>query len=116
VNAHETQFLHPVLRYYSPGNSKPQMTHHLLDDTYTVWHAPMHVSPLTRFVASSVAKAAEISAKKCRGHFQDDAGGDFNEEWPPIVDLLSDQEEPDEPEISGFVDVRPRASGRSSEL
>jgi len=95
VNAHETQFLHPVLRYYAPGKSKPKITHHLFDDVYTVWHAPQFVSPLTRFVASSVAKATGISDKECWGRFAKDANGDIDEEWPPIVDLLSGQDEPE---------------------
>merc|ERR1712194_567786 len=115
LNAHETRFLHPVLRYYGAGKSKPKTTHHMLDDTYTVWHAPQHISPLIRFVASSVSKATGVAAHECWDRFADDASGDFDEEWPPIVDRLP-EEDPDESGIAELVDVKPPSSGRLSEL
>jgi hypothetical protein len=101
VHAHETEFLHPVLRYYEPGKSKPKMTHHLMDDVYTVWHAPQFISPLTRYVASTFAKATGISNTECWRRFAPDGNGDIDEEWPFLVDRWSDQDEPDKSDNSG---------------
>lgn len=57
--AHKSQFLHPVIRYFVPGMSRPLNTpgaqataqHHVLEDTYTNFTNPtLHVHPLEAFL------------------------------------------------------------------
>lgn len=56
AKAHKSQFLHPILRYFSPGvesraDRNETAAHHVLEDIYTKFDNPtMHTKPMAAFL------------------------------------------------------------------
>jgi thioredoxin reductase len=54
--AHESTFLHPVLRYYDGGKMRAEL--HLLENLYGEWRDPeLHVRPLREFLAQQLRRS-----------------------------------------------------------
>ena len=77
AKAHKSQFLHPILRYYSPDVSShadrnETASHHVLEDTYTNFTTPtMHVSPMRTFLSRFQRKALDEADPPLRLRWKD---------------------------------------------
>ena len=77
AKAHKSQFLHPVLRYYSPDVSShadrnETASHHVLEDTYTNFSNPtMHVKPMRAFLERFQRKALDEADPPLRLRWKD---------------------------------------------
>ncbi|MCA9709850.1 MAG: NAD(P)-binding domain-containing protein, partial [Myxococcales bacterium] len=57
ARAHESQFLHPIVRHFDAGGRR-LAEHHVIEDLAAEWREPVHLQPLVRFFERVVAGGA----------------------------------------------------------
>ena len=67
--AHEAQYLHPVVRWYASGQLVA--THHVSENLENEWNGPAHHRPLQAFFARALSGGKQASVASRMGFMQD---------------------------------------------